>query len=60
MVVVAVSPPTTTGCRTTTILVLTLCIVGCGDRSETTGGGPDELFRVNDATRLADGRQLRS
>ena len=94
------SHSTTTVCRTTTILLLTLCAAGCGDASETTedglgvvvedsagvtivennpaapdsrlpwrfgaqpslsigtvaSGGPDELFRVNDATRLADGR----
>ena len=94
------SHPTTTVCRTTTILLLTLCSAGCGDASKTTdrglgvvvqdsagitivendppapdsrlpwrfgaqpslsigtvaSGGPDELFRVNDATRLADGR----
>ena len=94
------SHPTTQGIRTTTILLLTLCAVGCGDASETTADGlravvedsagvtivtndppaPDsrlpwqfstqpslsigsvesgeafELFRVLDATLLADGR----
>ena len=125
MVVVAVSPPTTTGCRTTTILVLTsrhlgedqdhamktirlnltvlaiaLCNLASDSASATTrggpspvvqdttdtvvienerpppdsrlpwrigaepsltigsvtSGGPDQLYRVEDATRLPDGR----
>ena len=94
------SQPTTRGCITTGILVLTLCSVGCGNPSEDAGNGlevvvrdsagvsivenaapapdsrlpwefgtqpslsigavdsgeADQLFRVTDATRLADGR----